>query len=83
MASGVRLGWLLDPLQQRAYIYRYRPGKDAEVLENPHAIFGGPELPGFVLESGKLWGSYPPPDETRPRFFPNLAKGAGLLPTCG
>jgi Uma2 family endonuclease len=46
--NGVRLGWLIDPQQQRVEIYR--PGRDVEVLESPIDLSGEDVLPGFVLD---------------------------------
>ena len=51
--NGARLGWLLDPIDRRVYVYRSRVA--AECLENPTTISGDPELPGFVLDLAKLW----------------------------
>jgi Uma2 family endonuclease len=48
VANGVRLGWLIDPLQRRVEIYR--PDITVIVLENPDTISGEPELPGFTLD---------------------------------
>ncbi len=52
MEGGARLGWLLDPIDQRAYIYR--PGQDVEILENPATLSGEDVLPDFVFEVGRL-----------------------------
>ena len=52
--NGVRLGWLIDPRQRRVHIYR--PGKAAEVLEDPATVSGGPVLPGFTLDLREIWG---------------------------
>ena len=52
MEGGSRLGWLLDPIDQRAYIYR--PGQDVEILENPATLSGEDVLPDFVFEVGRL-----------------------------
>lgn len=46
--NGVRLGWLLDPKNQRVEIYR--PGWDVEVLQSPTILSGDDVLPGFVLD---------------------------------
>jgi Uma2 family endonuclease len=46
--NGVQLGWLIDPLDRRVYIYR--PEQPVEALENPATLSGGPVLPGFVFE---------------------------------
>ena len=51
--NGARLGWLLDPLEQRVYIYR--PGIEPEILDHPQEISGGPELPGFTLNLQEIW----------------------------
>ena len=54
MANGARLGWLLDPLQQQAHVYR--PGAQPEILDNPDSLSADPELPGFVLDLTRIWG---------------------------
>ena len=46
--NGVRLGWLLDPQNQRVEIYR--PGQDVEVLQSPASLSGEDVLPGFMLD---------------------------------
>lgn len=51
--NGARLGWFIDPLEQRVYIYR--PEQPVEVLENPETISGDPVLPGFVFQVRNLW----------------------------
>jgi Uma2 family endonuclease len=51
--NGARLGWLIDPLEQRVYIYR--PGQPVEMQDNPSSVSGDPELPGFVLQVRELW----------------------------
>ena len=51
MENGARLGWLLDPQRRRVYVYR--PGRPVEILEDPAAVSGDPELPGFTLEPGR------------------------------
>ena len=58
MSNGVRLGWLIDPSQRRAHIYR--PQAQVEILDNPDTISADPELPGFTLDlkpSGSLRSS--------------------------
>lgn len=47
-ASGVRLGWLIDPQKQQVEIYRL--GQDVEVLQSPTTLSGEDVLPGFVLD---------------------------------
>jgi Uma2 family endonuclease len=53
--NGARLGWLIDPIERKVYIYR--PQAPVECLDNPQAISGEPVLPGFVLELGRVWNS--------------------------
>lgn len=47
-ANGARLAWLLDPIANRAYIYR--PGEPVDEIENPEIIKGDPVLPGFRFD---------------------------------
>lgn len=51
--NGAQLGWLLDPAARRVYIYR--PGREAETLENPEIVAGDPVLPGFRLQLNEIW----------------------------
>jgi len=51
--SGARLGWLIDPQNQRVEIYR--PGRDVEILEQPAELSGEDVLPGFVLKRASIW----------------------------
>ena len=53
MANGARLGWLIDPLEKRVYIYR--PGQPVETLNAPETVSGDPVLLGFVLRVRELW----------------------------
>jgi Uma2 family endonuclease len=53
IANGARLGWLLDPLQRQAHIYR--PGAQPEILDNPETLSADPELPGFTLDLKPIW----------------------------
>ena len=50
---GGQLGWLIDRKNRRGYIYR--PGLPEECLENPATVSGDPVLPGFVLNTSKIW----------------------------
>lgn len=45
---GVRLGWLIDPQNQRVEIYR--EGQDVDMLEQPKTLSGENVLPGFELD---------------------------------
>ena len=46
--NGARLGWLLDPIEKRVYIYR--SGEATECLENPQSLNGEGVLEGFQLD---------------------------------
>ncbi|MFE1744181.1 Uma2 family endonuclease [Coleofasciculus sp. H7-2] len=51
--NGVRLGWLIDRIQRKIYIYR--PGIPVECLDNPNSVSGDPELPRFILDLSEIW----------------------------
>jgi Uma2 family endonuclease len=53
VANGARLGWLIDPIQRRVYVYR--PPAEETCLEDPESVYGNPVLAGFVLEPRPLW----------------------------
>ncbi len=46
--NGTLLGWLIDPLERRVYIYRAE--REVEVLENPKQVFGESPVDGFILD---------------------------------
>jgi Uma2 family endonuclease len=46
--NGVRLGWLIDPQNQRVEIYRQ--GQETEVLTHPLQLSGEDVLSGFILD---------------------------------
>ena len=48
IVNGSRLGWLLDPIENCAIIYR--PGQSPERIDNPGILGGDPVLPGFRLD---------------------------------
>ncbi|MGC1394981.1 MAG: Uma2 family endonuclease, partial [Coleofasciculaceae cyanobacterium] len=50
--NGVRLGWLIDPQNQRVEIYR--SGQEIEVLQSPTSLSGENILPGFILELNQI-----------------------------
>ena len=50
---GIQLGWLIDRLNRKVYIYR--PGMPEECLDDPAIVSGDPVLPGFVLNMSKVW----------------------------
>jgi Uma2 family endonuclease len=51
--NGASLGWLIDPLERRVYVYR--PDHELVILENPKTVSGDPLLPGFMLNVTELW----------------------------
>ncbi|MFQ5856896.1 MAG: Uma2 family endonuclease [Anaerolineae bacterium] len=53
IANGAQLGWLIDPIEQKVYIYH--PSAEVVCLENPETVSGDPVLPGFVLDLQRLW----------------------------
>lgn len=52
MNNGVRLGWLIDPQNQRVEIYRI--GTEIEVLQSPTSLSGENVLPGFMLDLSQI-----------------------------
>ncbi len=50
--NGVLLGWLIDPMQRRVWIYK--PGTEIVMLEN-HRSLSDPLLPGFELELEEIF----------------------------
>ncbi len=51
--NGAKLGWLLDPEERKAHIYK--ADGSVEVIENPESLSGDPELPGFTLTLKGVW----------------------------
>ena len=51
--NGALVGWLIDPLEFRVYVYRL--DHDLVILENPETVSGEPLLPGFTLNLTELW----------------------------
>jgi Uma2 family endonuclease len=47
-SNGVRLGWLIDPVDRSVEVYR--PGHEVERLEKPTTLSGEDVLPGLVLD---------------------------------
>ena len=54
MENGSSLGWLIDPIDRRVFVYR--PGKHVEMIDNPTEISAEPELKGFTLNLKEIWG---------------------------
>lgn len=53
MANGVRLGWLVDPIQQAVWVYC--PGEQPERLARPRQVSGEPVLRGFAATFERIW----------------------------
>ena len=53
ITNGAVLGWLIDPIAQRVFIYR--PGTPVETQAQPATITGDPVLPGFVFDVARVW----------------------------
>jgi Uma2 family endonuclease len=51
--NGVRLAWLIDPIERRVEVYR--PGAAPQIHDQPTQVSGDPELPGFVLDLKPIW----------------------------
>lgn len=51
--NGAQLGWLIDPLERKVYIYR--PQATVECLDDPERLSGEPLLSGFTLEMREVW----------------------------
>ncbi len=51
--NGSKLGWLLDPLEKRVYVYR--PGRDVECLEDPQSLDGKDVVEGLVLDLHEIF----------------------------
>ncbi|MFN7291353.1 MAG: Uma2 family endonuclease [Pirellula sp.] len=53
IANGVRLGWLIDPFERQAYVYR--PNCEMKLLSDPTSLSGEDVLPGFELDTKPIW----------------------------
>ena len=53
MDGGARLGWLIDYLTRRVYVYR-AGREEPEILENPETLPGEDLLPGFTFDVRRL-----------------------------
>lgn len=51
--NGVRLGWLIDPLDKKVHVYR--GDGQIEILENPVRVSGEKVLPGFKLDLSDIF----------------------------
>lgn len=55
MANGVKLAWLIDPVKEKAWIYR-ADGASEEIDGFHHSLSGEDILPGFELKLTELKG---------------------------
>jgi len=53
ISNGAKLGFLIDPLEAKVHVYR--PGAEAEILDNPKTISAEPEMPGLVFVLADVW----------------------------
>ncbi len=53
MENGAKLAWMIDP--NGATVSIYRPGKGMEVLLRPDWVEADAVVPGFRLETSRLW----------------------------
>ncbi len=53
LRNGVRLGWLVDPFDQRVWVYR--PGAEAALLERPEELSDDEVLPGLMVDLRRIW----------------------------
>lgn len=53
MENGARLGWLIDPREQKVHIYK--PGQKAKMVDNPKTVSGEDILVGFELDLTEIW----------------------------
>lgn len=51
--NGAQLGWLVDPLERKVYVYR--PGERPLCLDHPETLSGEPDLPGLRIDMARLW----------------------------
>ena len=51
--NGAQLGWLIDPIEKKVYVYRSQAQFDC--LDNPDTLSGEPLLKGFTLDVKELW----------------------------
>ena len=56
MANGVRLGWLLDPIDGQVWIYR-ADREEPQTIERPAALSGENVAEGLTMDLSWLWAS--------------------------
>lgn len=57
LATGARLGWLIDPESRSVEVYR--PGRETELRTNLMSIEGEGPVAGFVLDLTSVWEPLP------------------------
>lgn len=55
IVNGARLGWLIDPFEERVWVYR--PGGEVMALERPGEMSDEAVLPGLVVDLSRVWRS--------------------------
>lgn len=53
LACGAQLGWLIDPLERKVWVYR--PAKQVETFEEPLTLSAAPLMPDFILDLTSIW----------------------------
>lgn len=53
LENGAALGWLIDPIEKKIYVYR--ADAEVEILNNPEFVSGEPLLENFTLILEKIW----------------------------
>lgn len=53
IANGAQLGWLIDPEQQRVYIYR--PGVEVTIIDQAAEVVGESPVAAFTLDLSRIW----------------------------
>jgi Uma2 family endonuclease len=53
LAAGVKLVWVVEPEEQRVYIFR--PGRDVQRVDNTGTLSGEDAIPGFTLPVAQLF----------------------------
>lgn len=53
MENGAQLGWLIDPIERKVYVYRLH--LEVECLNNPQTLSGEALLPGLTLNLEAVW----------------------------
>lgn len=53
LENGASLGWLIDPLERKVYVYRTNAA--TEILDDPKVVSGEALLENFTLKMEKIW----------------------------